>query len=219
MAGTTFSGFLPARPPKTPATSHPANTMTRRSLTGLLIPGLLLPLTLPLQVGLAQAAELPPLPAIYPAAPAPAPRTGPGPATAAVSNNRQIVLELGRRTISLVEDGKVLGSWPVAIGESPTPTPTGTFAVRNKVINPQYQSTKSGKVNPTIGAQGPLGDRWIGFHATEKDQFGIHGTPSAWAWTVTSRAAVTHGCVRMLTPHVRQLFEKVQVGTPVIVRR
>jgi lipoprotein-anchoring transpeptidase ErfK/SrfK len=36
---------------------------------------------------------------------------------------------------------------------------------------------------------------------------------------VTSRAAVTHGCVRMLTPHVRQLFEKVQVGTPVIVRR
>ena len=191
--------------------------MTRRSLTGLLIPGLLLPLTLPLQVGLAQAAELPPLPAISPAAPAP--RTGPGPATAAVTSNRQILLELGRRTISLVEDGKVLGSWPVAIGDSTTPTPTGTFTVRNKVVNPQYQSTKSGKVNPTTGAQGPLGDRWIGFHATDKDQFGIHGTPSAWAWTVTSRAAVTHGCVRMLTPHVRQLFEKVQVGTPVIVRR
>ena len=191
--------------------------MTRRSLTGLLIPGLLLPLTLPLQVGLAQAAELPPLPAISPAAPAP--RTGPGPATAAVTSNRQILLELGRRTISLVEDGKVLGSWPVAIGDSTTPTPTGTFTVRNKVVNPQSQSTKSGKVNPTVGAQGPLGDRWIGFHATDKDQFGIHGTPSAWAWTVTSRAAVTQGCVRMLTTHVRQLFEKVQVGTPVIVRR
>ena len=191
--------------------------MTRRSLTGLLIPGLLLPLTLPLQVGLAQAAELPPLPAISPAAPAP--RTGPGPATATVTSNRQILLELGRRTISLVEDGKVLGSWPVAIGDSTTPTPTGTFTVRNKVVNPQYQSTKSGKVNPTVGAQGPLGDRWIGFHATDKDQFGIHGTPSAWAWTVTSRAAVTQGCVRMLTTHVRQLFEKVQVGTPVIVRR
>ena len=191
--------------------------MTRRSLAGLLIPGLLLPLTLPLQVGLAQAAELPPLPAISPAAPAP--RTGPGPATAAVTSNRQILLELGRRTISLVEDGKVLGSWPVAIGDSTTPTPTGSFTVRNKVVNPQYQSTKSGKVNPTVGAQGPLGDRWIGFHATDKDQFGIHGTPSAWAWTVTSRAAVTQGCVRMLTTHVRQLFEKVQVGTPVIVRR
>ncbi|MFM8674876.1 MAG: L,D-transpeptidase [Vulcanococcus sp.] len=199
--------------------------MTRRPLTGLLIPGLLLPLGRPLMaIDAARGAErreLPPLPAISIAAPAAAP-SAPGataPASAAATSNRQILLELGRRTISLVEDGKVLGSWPVAIGDSATPTPTGTFAVRNKVVNPQYQSTKSGKVNPTTGAQGPLGDRWIGFHATEKDQFGIHGTPSAWAWTVTSRAAVTNGCVRMLTPHVRQLFEQVQVGTPVIVRR
>jgi lipoprotein-anchoring transpeptidase ErfK/SrfK len=199
--------------------------MTRRPLTGLRIPGLLLPLALPLlALDAAVAAErrpLPPLPAISTAAPSAQPATpgAPAPATAAVTSNRQILLELGRRTISLLEDGKVLASWPVAIGDSATPTPTGTFTVRNKVVNPQYESTKSGKVNPTIGAQGPLGDRWIGFHATEKDQFGIHGTPSAWAWTVTSRAAVTHGCVRMLTPHVRQLFDKVQVGTPVIVRR
>ena len=181
--------------------------MTRRPLSVLLIPGLfaaagLAALSASLPVA---SAEMPPQPAL--------------PRTAAVTSNRQILLELGRRTISLVEDGKVLGSWPVAIGDPATPTPTGTFAVRNKVLNPQYQSTKSGKVNPTLGAQGPLGDRWIGFHATEKDQFGIHGTPSAWAWTVSSRAAVTHGCVRMLTPHVRQLFDQVQVGTPVIVRR
>ncbi|MFN9620686.1 MAG: L,D-transpeptidase [Synechococcaceae cyanobacterium] len=204
--------------------------MTRHPLTGLLIPGLLLPVLLPglAAAPAARAAELPPLPALTSTAPAPArpssaaatPAGAPGAATtAAATSNRQILLELGRRTISLLEDGKVLASWPVAIGDSATPTPTGTFTVRNKVINPQYQSTKSGKVNPTVGPQGPLGDRWIGFHATDKDQFGIHGTPSAWAWTVTSRAAVTHGCVRMLTPHVRQLFEKVDLGTPVIVRR
>ncbi|MFN5117242.1 MAG: L,D-transpeptidase [Cyanobacteriota bacterium] len=144
---------------------------------------------------------------------------GAGSATAAITGTKQIVLELGKRTISLMDNGRVVGSWPVAIGDPSTPTPLGTFSVRNKVINPQYQSTKSGKVNPTIGAQGPLGDRWIGFHTSAKDQFGIHGTPSAWAWTVTSRAAVTHGCVRMLTPHVRQLFEQVEVGTPVVVKR
>jgi lipoprotein-anchoring transpeptidase ErfK/SrfK len=207
--------------------------MTRRPLAGLLIPGLVAAAGLSAFAPLAplSAAEPPPLPALSTAAPSTLPRaipppsaltpaTTPSPAsTAAVTSNRQILLELGRRTISLVEDGKVLGSWPVAIGDPATPTPTGTFAVRNKVVNPQYESTKSGKVNPTTGAQGPLGDRWIGFHATTKDQFGIHGTPSAWAWTVTSRAAVTHGCVRMLTPHVRQLFEQVQVGTPVVVRR
>jgi len=140
------------------------------------------------------------------------------PATATVTSTREIVLELGKRTISLRDNGKVLGSWPVAIGDSANPTPTGRFKVRNKVGQPQYQSTKSGKNNPTIGPNGPLGDRWIGFHATTKDQFGIHGTPAAWAWAVNQRAAVTHGCVRMLTPHVRALFDQVELGTPVVVK-
>jgi len=154
-------------------------------------------------------------PASSPSAPAPAARP---PATAALTNTREILLELRKRTISLVDNGKVIGSWPVAIGDPATPTPTGRFAVRNKVVNPQYQSTKSGKNNPTIGPQGPLGDRWIGFHTTTRDQFGIHGTPTAWEWTVRERSAVSHGCVRMLTPHVRELFDKVDVGTPVVVK-
>jgi lipoprotein-anchoring transpeptidase ErfK/SrfK len=144
-------------------------------------------------------------------------------ATAAAANppallTREIVLELGRRQISLVEEGKVLGSWPVAIGDPRTPTPTGRFVVENKVVNPIYQSTSSGRVNSAVGPQAPLGDRWIGFKQSGLNQFGIHGTPDAWAWTVTSRGAVSNGCVRMLTPHVRQLFDQVEVGTPVIVR-
>jgi lipoprotein-anchoring transpeptidase ErfK/SrfK len=139
--------------------------------------------------------------------------------TAAISSTREIVLNLSKRTISLMDGTKVLGSWPVAIGDPATPTPTGRFKVQSKVINPQYQSTVSGKNNPTIGPNGPLGDRWIGFHSTARDQFGIHGTPAAWAWAVQQRAAVTHGCVRMLGPHVRQLFDAVDLGTPVQVVR
>ncbi|MCT0225117.1 L,D-transpeptidase [Synechococcus sp. CS-1328] len=132
---------------------------------------------------------------------------------------REILLELGRRTISLRENGKVISSWPVAIGDPGTPTPTGRFKVENKVVNPQYQSTKSGKINPVLGANGPLGDRWIGFKSSGANQYGIHGTPSAWSWTVSSRSAVTNGCVRMLSDHVRKLFELVEVGTPVVVTR
>ena len=143
----------------------------------------------------------------------------PAATTTSLASTRTIVLELGKRTISLLEGERVLGSWPVAIGDPATPTPTGTFTVENKVVNPQYQSTKSGKLNPKVGAQGPLGDRWIGFKRSGLNQYGIHGTPDAWAWTVTSRAAVSNGCVRMLTPHVRQLFDQVDVGTPVIVKR
>ncbi len=131
---------------------------------------------------------------------------------------REIVLELGRRQISLVESGTVVASWPVAIGDPSTPTPTGRFTVENKVTNPIYQSTASGKVNSKVGPQAPLGDRWIGFKQSGVNQYGIHGTPDAWSWTVTSRAAVSNGCVRMLTPHIRQLFDQVELGTPVIVK-
>lgn len=174
----------------------------------------------------ALAVEAPPAPP--PAVPALAPATSlapaaapaqPAAATTSLASTRKIVLELGKRTISLLEGDKLLGSWPVAIGDPSTPTPTGTFLVENKVVNPQYQSTKSGKINNTIGPQGPLGDRWIGFKRSGANQYGIHGTPDAWSWTVRQREAVSNGCVRMLTPHVRYLFDQVDVGTPVIVKR
>jgi hypothetical protein len=131
---------------------------------------------------------------------------------------REILLELGKRQISLLEGNQVLGRWPVAIGDPRTPTPVGRFTIENMVVNPVYQSTSSGKINHTVGPQAPLGDRWIGFKQSGVNQYGIHGTPDAWAWTVTSRAAVSNGCVRMLTPHVRELFSKVELGTPVIVK-
>jgi lipoprotein-anchoring transpeptidase ErfK/SrfK len=153
-------------------------------------------------------------PVVAPAVQAPATT----PATAAITSTKEIVLELGKRTISLRDNGKVVGSWPVAIGDAANPTPKGRFLVETKVVNPQYQSTASGRINPTKGPNGPLGDRWIGFKRSGLNQYGIHGTPSAWAWTVTSRSAVTNGCVRMLTPHVRALFDQVEVGTPVVVK-
>ncbi len=129
----------------------------------------------------------------------------------------KVVLLLGRREISVIRDGEKLGPWPVAIGDPLTPTPTGVFKVENKVINPQYQSTKSGRVNPAIGVASPLGDRWIGFLQSGQNQFGIHGTP--WPYWVNAKAAVTNGCVRMLHAHVRQLFDVVEVGTTVEILR
>ncbi|MDM7938319.1 MAG: L,D-transpeptidase [Cyanobium sp. CZS 48M] len=151
-----------------------------------------------------------------PAGPPPALGDPAAPQAAPVSNSR-ILLALGKREIRLERDGKVYGPWPVAIGDPATPTPLGTFNVINKVVNPQYVSTKSGQKKGVIGPNGPLGDRWIGFNTKGLNQYGIHGTPNAWAWTVSSRAAVTNGCVRMYHEHVRELFEKVQVGTPLVV--
>lgn len=200
--------------------------MIHRPAAGLLIAGSTVVGGLALVAGSAVALEAPAAKPVQPGsapatslvAPPPAPVQPAAPVTS-LASTRKIVLELGKRTISLLEGDRLLGSWPVAIGDPSTPTPTGTFQVENKVINPQYQSTKSGKINNTVGPQGPLGDRWIGFKRSGPNQYGIHGTPDAWAWTVKQREAVSNGCVRMLTPHVRQLFDQVDVGTPVVVRR
>ncbi len=170
-------------------------------------------LALPLLLGGAvRAADT----AVTPAAEAPPSAVPPATVTAALQ--REIVLELGRRTLSLRENGKVIGSWPVAIGDPGTPTPPavqgGEQGRESPVPEHQERQGESG-----AGAQRPLGDRWIGFKSSGPNQYGIHGTPSAWSWTVSSRAAVTNGCVRLFTDHVRKLFDLVEVGTPVLVTR
>ena len=129
----------------------------------------------------------------------------------------RILLDLQRREISVVLDGRMHGSWPVAIGDPKTPTPTGVFRVETKLVNPQYESTKSGRVHPVTGPASPLGHRWIGFLQHGPNQFGIHGTP--WPHWVKIRAAVSNGCVRMLNAHVQKLYELVDVGTPVMITR
>ena len=134
-----------------------------------------------------------------------------------VNAETSIHLDLKQRRISVIRAGESIGRWPVAIGDPKTPTPTGVFRVETKLVNPQYESTKSGRVHPVTGPASPLGHRWIGFLQQGPNQFGIHGTP--WPHWVKIRAAVSNGCVRMLNAHVQKLYELVDVGTPVMITR
>ena len=134
-----------------------------------------------------------------------------------VNAETSIHLDLKQRRISVIRAGQSIGRWPVAIGDPKTPTPTGVFRVETKLVNPQYQSTKSGQIHPVTGPSSPLGHRWIGFLQQGPNQFGIHGTP--WPQWVKIRAAVSNGCVRMLNAHVQKLYELVDVGTPVKITR
>ena len=134
-----------------------------------------------------------------------------------VNSETSIHLDLKQRRISVIRAGQSVGRWPVAIGDPKTPTPTGVFRVETKLVNPQYESTKSGQIHPVTGPASPLGHRWIGFLQQGPNQFGIHGTP--WPQWVKIRAAVSNGCVRMLNAHVQKLYELVDVGTPVMITR
>jgi lipoprotein-anchoring transpeptidase ErfK/SrfK len=176
--------------------------MRRQTLPFLLLSGLSLSLA-----AVAAEPQNTPQPARGAMAAAPAATT-----TTRVASPVAIQLSLGKREISLVREGKVVNRWPVVIGAPETPTPTGAFQVTNKVVNPVYASTATGKVKGV----GALGYRWIGFHKQGRNDFGIHGTP--WPWWVDARAAVSHGCVRMRNEHVDKLFAAVEIGTPVIIK-
>jgi len=128
----------------------------------------------------------------------------------------RILLDLQRREISVLLDGRMRGSWPVAIGDPKTPTPQGKFSILTKKIDPIYISEKSGQRKELSGLTSPIGDRYLAFHRNGRGEFGIHGTP--WPHWVKTRAAVSLGCVRMLNLHVRQLFDLVDVGTILEIR-
>lgn len=105
-----------------------------------------------------------------------------------------IELNLGERTLRLLQDGGVVAAYPIAIGKPATPTPTGTFSILNKAVDPG----------------GVFGTRWLGVTPTG---IGIHGTnaPSSIG------LAVTNGCIRLYNQDVETIFPLVNVGDPVVI--
>jgi L,D-transpeptidase ErfK/SrfK len=126
----------------------------------------------------------------------------------------KLVIKLSERRVYLYQDDRVIGHYPIAVGKEKWETPTGNFEVLQMVRNPAWQNPFDGTVIPA-GDGNPLGDRWIGFWTDGKNYIGFHGTPNE----ETVGRAASHGCIRMLNEDVRNLFERVTVGTPVIVEK
>lgn len=124
---------------------------------------------------------------------------------AQAEHRRKIVVSIPHRKLALIEDGKVKQLYPVAVGAAKSPSPTGTFEVKTRLVKPTYYHP--GKVIPA-GADNPLGTRWIGLSTKG---YGIHGT------NVESSVgkAASHGCIRMHRKDLEQLFAQVQVGDEV----
>lgn len=103
-----------------------------------------------------------------------------------------ITVNTGTRKLHLIKDGKWFKSYPIAVGKILSKTPTGTYRIINKQLNPG----------------GPYGARWMGLN---RKGYGIHGTnnPSSIG------KAVSKGCIRMYNKDVIELFNLVGVGTRV----
>jgi lipoprotein-anchoring transpeptidase ErfK/SrfK len=117
----------------------------------------------------------------------------------------EVRVHLGSRTMELVEEGDVVGSWTVAIGAADTPTPTGrTFLLG--LIQDENQSF-SDYILP------------LGAHSASLDSYGGGpGTVAFHGWPDSSvfGQAVSHGCIRVPDDALAQL-RQVPLGSLVRV--
>lgn len=145
------------------------------------------------------------------------------------SEGLQLVLDRSLRQLMVLRDGRLLRRYPAAVGTEGWETPAGRHQVLEKVANPHWEHPGDGRTVPP-GRTNPLGSRWIGFHrnceprtnAWDGERYlsvdgctvaGFHGTPHRW----TVGRAVSHGCVRLYEESVQEVFDLVEVGTPVTV--
>jgi lipoprotein-anchoring transpeptidase ErfK/SrfK len=127
---------------------------------------------------------------------------------AVAPRNRRIIVSIPDRKLALVEDGRVVRVYAVAVGARVSPSPIGEFKVVSRLSHPTY-------FHPNVvippGRKNPLGARWIGL---DRKGYGIHGTNEP----RSIGKAASHGCIRLAKADLEQLFDGVQVGDVVQIR-
>jgi hypothetical protein len=126
-----------------------------------------------------------------------------------------IVIHRGSNRLVLFNGETLWRSFRVATGQAQYPTPTGSFRVvvmqKNPWWRPPPDSDWAQGLEPIPPGPGnPLGTRWMGLSAP---LVGIHGTPDA----ASIGYSASHGCIRMLIPDATWLFDRVRIGTPVLI--
>jgi lipoprotein-anchoring transpeptidase ErfK/SrfK len=132
-------------------------------------------------------------------------------------NGTVITIDKSTFTLRLFKQLKLSKTYQVAVGQPAYPTPVGLFRIQDKQVNPIWSVPNSpwaGELGGTTveggTAANPLKARWMGI----TDGVGIHGTGEPWS----VGTAASHGCLRMRVPDVIDLFPRVPVGTPVLIR-
>jgi lipoprotein-anchoring transpeptidase ErfK/SrfK len=126
-----------------------------------------------------------------------------------------LTLDRGSFTLRLWLHLKLARTYTVAVGQEGLETPEGLYAIEEKEENPTWHVPESawagdlaGQTIPP-GPANPIKARWMGIF----EGAGIHGTEE----TESLGSAASHGCVRMSIPDVEELYDLVEVGTPIYI--
>jgi len=120
----------------------------------------------------------------------------------------QLRVSLSGRRLTVLNGGKVAQRYTVAIGAPAAPTPTGHFAVTDRLLT----GTSSGPYGCCILALSATAPHaiqdWSG-----GNRIAIHSTVE----TSSIGEAVSHGCMRLTLAEGRWLIEHVPLGTPTFI--
>ena len=113
--------------------------------------------------------------------------------------------------------GKLVVSYPAAIGSRDTPSPEGTMEVKGIAEDPTYsyrpeknfqQGNNTVPLELPAGPNNPVGSVWIDL---TRETYGIHGTPDP--ENIVKMAS--HGCVRLTNWDAEELVKLVKPGVAV----
>ncbi len=122
-----------------------------------------------------------------------------------------LIINKQTNELAFIHDNEVEEVHQVATGKTDALTPEGEFTIVVKAVDPYYRK----KNIPGGDKKNPLGTRWIGFDALETDgrTYGVHGTNN----NKSIGSYVTQGCVRMQNKDVELLYDKVPLGTKILI--
>ena len=123
----------------------------------------------------------------------------------------EIHINIPEYILTLIDQGKIIKQFYIAVGTPYEQTPIGNFAVFSKAENPTWYpgSNFTDQTPVPPGPENPLGTRWMEF----VPNYGIHGTNKDWDISYP----VSGGCIRMHDIEARELYKIVPISTPVVV--
>jgi hypothetical protein len=124
------------------------------------------------------------------------------------STRVSIVIRLGSKTLELHRDDHIVRRFRVGIGAPGSPTPTGMFAVTDKLRGAAYSPVYGCCILALSARQTHLPAGWRG-----GDRIAIHGTNDP----ETIGGALSTGCVHATDVALRFLIARAPLGTPVTI--
>jgi len=121
----------------------------------------------------------------------------------------KLEVSLAARRLTVLDHGKVVLRYTVAIGAGDAPTPTGRFAVTDRLVTDD-PAGPYGCCILALSAHSPHAIQgWTG-----GTRIAIHSTPDSGS----IGEAASHGCVRVTLAEGRWLLAHIPLGTPTLIR-